>query len=260
MVDVNFGVGFLLLFFFKWKQIVSERGKFRPWSGMAVAPSLPTVSSGGPRWCSRGLWVPEVGTVYQPGRGESAVRWPPSRLLFSWRVPLTAAVRQFTCSLPGTQISQENRGTRLIVASLPRAPPATARVMNHGGAQWASSSPSGLQHWSLIQPGEPSFSFSREYRLSSSLTLFCCDMWNWSGYHVATIRGCTRREENILVPKARSKYWCPPENHSGEEAVGGWGEAPDGGQAERGRWSQRLLVQWPISCSRMSLSKETGLN
>lgn len=58
MVDVNFGVGiFLFVCFFTWKQIVSERGKFRPWSGMAVVPSLPTVSSGGPHWFSRGLWV-----------------------------------------------------------------------------------------------------------------------------------------------------------------------------------------------------------
>ena len=58
---LTLGSAFSCCFFFKWKQIVSERGKFRPWSGMAVAPSLPTVSSGGPRWCSRGLWVPEVG-------------------------------------------------------------------------------------------------------------------------------------------------------------------------------------------------------
>lgn len=112
--------------FFKWKQIVSERGKFRPWSGMAVVPSLPTVSSGGPHWFSQGFWVLGVGQELsaecQPGRGECAVLWPLSRLLFSCRVLLTTAVHPFTCSLPGTQIYQENRSTRLTVAGLPRAP------------------------------------------------------------------------------------------------------------------------------------------
>lgn len=63
-----------------------------------------------------GGWVPVrqsgVRGGLQPCGSQACFHFPARDLL-------TTAARQFTCSLPGTQIYQENRGTGLIVAGLP---------------------------------------------------------------------------------------------------------------------------------------------
>lgn len=134
IVGVNSGEG--IFSFCKRKQMGSERGRFH--SPVRTGCGLqPTHGQGSPpvMLLQLGLWAlwelrrdrvrGRVGGTSTPARWGDRSPMPPEYAavflpgICSPQLPVTG---QFTCSLRGTQIYQENRGIGLIVAGLPRHP------------------------------------------------------------------------------------------------------------------------------------------